>query len=1040
MIKKFNYITGLAIVVLLMFSFDVQIVLAQSTKISVTGKVIDSGTGLPLKQVSVSVASTGELSETNEKGEFLINAPDFQSEIIFELPEYSKRKIFLNGRTSLTISLVSSAYKSFDQLYDAPLGAALIKDATTPISSVYANEIKNTRSTSFDQPLQGIVPGLNIVNQSGMPGSKSWVNIGAVSSLFGRNEPVLFIDGMIHDYNYAQNGLMEGFSINPFDIVDIEDISNISIVRNGNSYLGAMGSNGVIYVNTEQNREASTVIQVSAYAGVGMVPQKHNVLNASDYKNYLSGRLAEDGYDNAAINQMYPWLNGTSGSKDYYRYNNSTNWQNEIYKPGTLSKFHLFLKGGDDIATYNISAGYLNQKGVYEKSSFSRFNLRINGKINITDKFSITPNAKLSLADSYTPNQGYSVHKNPLISSLLIPSVLQPFARDEDNGAQLPYIDDVSVFNISNPVAIVTNAVGSDRNYHFLASATAEYKFSEKFKLSNLIGLNFNNARENIFIPDLGLVQVDSAANSPGVFVNEFRSTQNHTTLSYSATSLKGHSWDTQLGARIVMNNYKHNNAISLNTPSDDFKKLSDGTKYTYLRTSTGDDRSLAWVSYFANVSYNFRNKYYLNINASYDGNSANNEKNRYNLYPSVGAAWRLNSEKFLSSIKWIDDLKLRGMWSLTGNMYSSVYDYSKMYYAEDRVNSMGVVVREIIPNSNLELEKKATLNGGIDISLFGQKTNVHVDYFSSQVNNLIIQQELAPTYGYTTYFDNGGKLAISGFEVGIDQRFHLGKMTLSLGATLSNMKSVVSDLEFIKDGQESIITNIEGASFITKKGFALNSFYGYKTEGIFTSNDEAGQYIGPKGKVQQAGDIKFFDKDANKIINEADKDIIGDPNPDYFGGVTAALNFKNFELSALFAYSIGNDIFNYVRSKAEGMDTYSNQFSSVADRWTTSNAGATMPRAAIGDPTGNNIFSNRWIEDGSYFGLKKLTVSYSLPQSNFYKGLTLFVTASNLFTATNYSGYDPEFMYSNSPFFMGVDYGKMPHTRSFIFGIKLDL
>jgi hypothetical protein len=188
------------------------------------------------------------------------------------------------------------------------------------------------------------------------------------------------------------------------------------------------------------------------------------------------------------------------------------------------------------------------------------------------------------------------------------------------------------------------------------------------------------------------------------------------------------------------------------------------------------------------------------------------------------------------------------------------------------------------------------------------------------------------------------------------------------------------------------------------------------------------------------AGDIRFVDKDGNKVIDEADKEIIGDPNPDYFGGVTAGISFKNFELSALFAYSIGNDVFNYVRSKAEGMDTYSNQYRSVLDRWTPSNPEAIMPRAAVGDPSGNTLFSDRWIEDGSYFGLKKLTVSYVLPQSNLYKGVTLFVTASNLFTATNYSGYDPEFMYSNSPFFMGIDYGKIPHTRSFIFGVKLDL
>jgi hypothetical protein len=190
-----------------------------------------------------------------------------------------------------------------------------------------------------------------------------------------------------------------------------------------------------------------------------------------------------------------------------------------------------------------------------------------------------------------------------------------------------------------------------------------------------------------------------------------------------------------------------------------------------------------------------------------------------------------------------------------------------------------------------------------------------------------------------------------------------------------------------------------------------------------------------------QEGDMKFMDLDNSKSIDEKDKMIIGDPNPDFFGGFTTAITYKNFGLSANFSYSVGNDIFNYVRYKAESMDSYANQFTTILDRWTPSNTSATMPRAAYGDPTGNASFSDRWIEDGSYLRLKQLTLNYTFPQViGLYKGITIYVTGTNLLTFTKYSGYDPDFLYSNNPFFMGVDYGKIPQSKSFILGLKLDL
>ena len=1050
MTKRISYSTCFSLLIFFMACISIQPVWAQNSGVNIKGIVLESGTGRPLKQVSISVASTGTSSETDETGAFTILAPNKQAELLINFPGYNKRNIYLNGRDFVNISLVSTDFNSFDNSYNDPMGSKLLKNASFSVSALKADNLKFTSATSFDQALQGRVSGLSVREQSGMPGHKTFMNIRGVTSLYGKSEPLLFIDGMIHDYTYSTNSLMEGYSANPMDVVDIEDISDITVVKDVPAYLGAAGSNGVININTEQKSETSTVIKMSAYEGMSIVPQSLDVMDAPQFKNYFNQLLTDQGLNSAAIDNKYPWLNGDQSANEYYRYNNNTDWQKQSFKPSTLSKYHFFLKGGDDIATYNISTGYLKQQGLYDQSSYSRFNLRINGKINISDKFSIAPNAKLSLADTKIPNMGYSTRKNPLIASLLMPPTTGAYARDNTSGSELNYLDDMTAFNVSNPASILKSSMGTSRNYHFLTSVTAQYKFNNHFMLSNLVGLNFNNARESIFIPHLGIVKVDSAANSPGDFVNEFRSSQDHLTMAFNTKSASGHSLALQGGMRYMKNIYKYNREIDLNTPSDDFKSLGNGSKYGYLKSSTGDNRNLVWVSYFGSMNYNFRDKYLVDANVSYDGNSAVNKTNRYNYYPSVAAAWRASSESFLSSAKWLDDLKFRGSWSTTGNMFSSVYDFSKLYYTSQRLGSLGVISRVSIPNDKLELEKKMTVNAGVDLSLFKQTVNLHADYYQSKVDNLIIQQVLPSTFGFTNYFDNGGKLESKGLEISGDLRFHVGSLVWTLGGSVTQQKTEIKSLKFLDPTTTSVITPILGseninAEYITSVGNTVNAFYGYKTNGIFNDATEAGKVIGPNRVPMTAGDIRYVDTNNDGVIDGKDKMIIGNPNPDFFGGFNSTLRFRNLELAAYFSYSVGNQIFNYVRYKAESMDTYGNQLVSVINRWRpgadTDNSGATLPRTSFGDPTGNTAFSDRWIEDGSYVRLKQLTLNYTLPPvANLYKGITIYVTGTNLLTFTKYKGYDPDFLYSNNPFYMGVDYGKMPQPKSFIVGLKLDL
>ncbi|MFC2089757.1 SusC/RagA family TonB-linked outer membrane protein [Bacteroidota bacterium] len=1015
--------------------------LAQDPGIEISGNVKDAATGDPLQQVSISVTTTGNSSLTNEQGEFTITVPDLQAEISINLPGYNIATMFLNGRDRISVSLVSSDFTSLDNVYNTPLGPVVNKTNVFPVSSVSEKDLDLGNTTSFDQGLQGRIAGLSSIDQSGMPGHRTYLNLRGYSSLFAQSEPLLFIDGMIHEYSHASNSLMEGFSINPFDVLDIEDVSDISVLKGGNSYLGSVSSNGLISINTEQQAEASTIIKFSAVGGVNLVPTRLSVLNAGQFETYFSDVLASQGYTPGQIDAMYPWLNGDNTAADYYKYNNASDWQDVVYKPASLYKAYFFIKGGDDIATYNISTGYTAQNGIYDNSRYTRFNLRINGKVNISDKFSVTPNVKLSLADSKLANQGAKVYKNPVISTLLKSPIMDPIARDAVTGETLTYLDDIGVFGVSNPSAIVENAQGVNRNYHFLSSIRADYRFNDHFNIYTLLGINFNNARESIFLPDLGIVQVDSVYNSPGVSVNEYRSTQNHTALTYTNQTDNGHKIVGNVGFRIMSNSYQYIQSLDLNTPSDDFKNLGDGSQYSFLRSTTGDNRKMVWVSYFGDLNYNIKDKYMFNAAVSYDGSSITNKKNRYNYFPSIGAAWRISSEDFMSNMEGIDDLKLRLSYAMTGNLFSTIYDYSKLYYTDARIDQLGVLIREVIPNDDLALEKKNTINTGVDLSLFGQSFNVHADYYLSMVNNLIIQQELPESFGYDIYFDNGGKLSNSGFELGLDYRKQAGNLLWMIGGTVAQAKTSVSALSFLKEGTDRIITNVPGgAQMVTMKGQPINAFYGYKTNGILTAAEAAAVIIGPKGVPMQAGDIKFVGIE-DGIVDEKDKTIIGDPNPEIFGGLFTSLAFKNLELKADITYSVGNDVYNFVRSKTEALDSYANQSTTVLDHWTESNTGADLPRISYGDPTGNTVFSERWIEDGSYIRLSRLTLAYQLKSIGAgFRGATLYVTGTNLLTFTKYTGYDPEFMYLNNPFFMGMDFGMMPQTRSVIAGIKLDL
>lgn len=1011
---------------------------AQSRQI--TGAVFESGTGKPLKNAAVTILSTGEFTETGDSGNFILVVPDENARLSVTMPGYDQRELYLRGRDQVVVHMVPSAYNSVDDWVIVPLRNQPARDFTGSYAA-FSPGLESSSATSALQPLQGQTAGVHVVDQSGMPGQKTWASIRGVTSFFAHNDPLVCIDGMIRLINYSGNTVIQGYTPNPLDIVDMDDISNITVVRDGLSYLGANGSTGVINIHTEQEGETSTSIRVHAYEGVATLPASLPVMDAGQFKQYFTQQLQGQGYTADDINARYPWLNGGPGSTEYYRYSNNTDWQKEIFKPAFLQKYFIFLKGGDDIATYNISTGFLKHEGPFDGSFYSRYNLRINGRINITDKFSVTPNAKLSLSNINIPEMGDNIATNPVTAALRKSPLMAPYAKDPATGQDLEYIDDVGAFNVSNPVALITEGMGHGRSANFVASARLLYRFNRHFSLQNLTGLDYSNSRSDIFIPDLGVIAMDSVYNSPRAFAENYQSTQNHATLSFVNNPVSLHQISVQLGMWLMMNKYTFDKGIDLNTATDEFTQIGQGNaRLNYMREIDADNRGLNWLSYYGSLNYDYAGKYYLGSVLCLDGNSAVNEQHRYNFYPSVSAAWRLSSEEFLLPVSWVEELKLRIGWGVTGNMYTSVYDQSKHYYNQRKFDNFGVLVRDYIPNENLELEKKSTLNAGLDLSLFNQLFNAHIDFFRSRVNNLIIPQHLPAYLSGMNYCDNGGSLRNSGIEIAVDVRKYFNRLTWQLGGTINIWKQEITRLDLIEE-DKPIIVSAGNAQLITSVGSSINAFYGYQTGGIYQTDEEAMQVTGPGGLPMKAGDIIFVDRDNNRVIDDGDKTIIGDPNPAFFGGLFTSLAYNRFELSLFLNYSAGNDIYNYTKQVSQSMDSYANQGPDVLDNWSSGNTGSVIPRAAYGDPSGNAVFSDRWIEDGSYLRLKQLTLSYHVGRtSRIYRDMTVYLKANNLLTLTRYSGYDPEFFYCNDPFYMGIDYGKIPHRSSFMIGIKLDL
>ncbi len=1017
--------------------------------ILVHGVVKNAKTKLGLSGINVSVDGFSA-AITDDNGNFEIKVPHLESLLNISGQDFQPKVFALNNRASgIEIFLFDPYYSQNYETANLPSGAE------SQFGNTKAASVVNLKTNQWSSPikesigdfLQGRVAGLNSVRRSGVPSAGAYLTIRGFNSLYGSNKPLIIVDGMIYDDEDYGAGIIQNTNSSPLDNIDVKDIENITILKDDSSLYGTKGANGVIIINTTRPTELTTKIDFTMYGSFNEKPKQLPLLGSEAYRTHISQLGTTAGLTPDQIASQ-PYMNDDPQVPGYYQYHNDTNWQDKVFDNSYSQNYFLKIRGGDDIAKYGLSVGYLNNQGIVPDTYSNRYSTRLNAALRLTEKFIVDANLSFINNIENQRDQGLAYKTSPLYLALTKAPFLNANAIN-DAGEVSPNIADTDYFNVGNPLAIINNALGVNKNYRFYGNLNFKYTVNNNWNVNSLFGLTYNKERESFFIPDLGVADIELpiaiAKNRSGSDVQRLYTIYTDTYANYIKNYKEDHNIDVRFGFRTQNNKSENDLGLGYNSATDDFTSVGSGSNL--LRVVGGNLGEWNWLNIYANGKYNFRNKYFLSASYALDGSSRfgdnPNGNSKLALMSSLTGGWLVSSEDFMKDSNVFDYLKIRTTVSQSGN--DDIGNFTaQQYYVSQSLLGMQGLVRGNIGNPDLQWETVKKFNLGADFGMFKERLNFSVDFFSNKTENMIIYESIPVQTGFDYMVTNSGTMKTTGAELSLNARIISSPdLTFDLGLNLATYKNKIQSLP---DGD--ITTQFGGATYLTSVGQDANLFYGFKSNGVYATTADA-QTDGLSKRLSNGqllpfggGDMRFTDTNGDKVIDDKDRVVIGNPNPDLTGNITANVTYKRFSLQGLFNFSVGNDIYNGLRYNLEKMSTYENQSIAVENRWRAEGQITDMPKATYGDPLGNSSFSDRWIEDGSYLRLKTLVIGYdfNVEKMNYIKAIKLYATANNLFTITDYLGFDPEFSPTSSIFGQGADIGLTPQFRSFQLGLRLGL
>ena len=1036
------------------------------------GVVVDQVSKKPLAGIQLKVLGYDRYSAmTGADGKFTIKVPEFATTLFVHSPSFMSQQVAINAKDTEKDIQVFMMQEKFRPMYT---------EGTT--YTAQAGFDADAKDVTIESDIENILGAdVRTVTRSAAPGIGATMFVRGLSSINANAQPLIVVDGVEQDMQQNRLSLHSGQINNILANIAPEDIASVKVLKNATALYGARGGNGVILITTKRGKSMATRIDANISAGVSLVPQLPTMMNASQYRNYATeilGTVPENINRDTPIS--FRFLNDDPNNYYYHTYHNDTDWTDYVYDTAMTQNYNINVQGGDDIGMYNLSVGYVKAESTAKNNDFDRMNVRFNTDINIlynlNTKFDISisrTNSKV-FDDGAMEDLSAGAITSPTFLSLIKAPIVSPYQYNAIVGSYTSLLcdyDDIysqlgSGYGLANPVAILNNANGDNKNKaentYFNVRVEPTWTINNSLSLTSMFSytLDRNSQRYHrpfVGVPSFEISNLGTVTSMAASLFSKEINVVSDTHIDWKHQYGK-HNLAAFGGFKYTYFSFDDNNLKTEynSTTNDKNPALSASSGYQHIKGNNDVWKNLQW---YGNVDYNYMNRYFATVSLSAEANSRFGAKSgdldlcgvAWALFPSVQLGWVMTNESWFPRNLGVNYLRVNAGYDMSGNDDISNYAArTSLSAVRFNYNAIGLQLTNI-GNDEIKWETNHKLNVGLQAYMLNNRLGVDFNYYVNKTKDLLTLQTFKnPIGGINNYWTNGGEIKNEGFELSVTAKpVVTHKWNVEVGASVGHYANKVTKLP---DGDYT--SSVYGDNnILTSVGNPVGLFYGYKTAGVFATDADA-KAAGKDGYLYmednagirndfKAGDVHFIDQNNDGKISEIDKVVIGDPNPDIYGNIFATINYKNLTLTMGWNYSLGNDVYNYQRSILNSGSTFYNQQVAEVAHWRYEGQQTDYPRLAYGDPMGNNRFSDRWIEDGSYLRLKTLNLSYKVPVPGSWtwlQGLTIWAQANNLLTFTKYLGSDPEFSIGNGVLYQGIDCGNIAQGRSFQCGVKINL
>lgn len=970
-------------------------------QITVQGVVKDQ-TGETVIGASVMEKGTTNGTITGIDGDFSLNMSP-NGTLVVSFVGYKTQEVQVKGQKQLQVVLSEDA-EMLDEVVVIGYGTMKKSDLTGAVSSIGNKDIKDSPVSNLGQAIQGKISGVQIVD-AGKPGDNVSIKIRGLGSI-NNCDPLVVIDGVPTDLGLS--------SLNMADVERLDVLKDASAT----AIYGSRGANGVVMITTKRGTEGKGKLAVSANYSFQNATNVPSLLNAAQY-----AELSNDMMVNSGRNPNPEWANPSELGA-------GTDWMDELLRTGVMQNYTVSYSGGNEKSHYYVSGGFLDQSGIVKSVNYRRFTFQSNSDAQVLKwlKFSnnITFSADTKKSGSY--NIGDALKALPIYP-----------VKNEDGSWSGPDGNSEWYGSTRNPIGPTELNKSQTDGYNFLANLTAELTFTKWLKFKSTFGYDAKFWFIDNFTPKYNWKPTPTEETSRYKSDNKSFTYLWDNYFLFDHTFAEKHRVGLMAGMSAQWNTNDYLNAQKNVFMFDNVHEMDNGEE---MYAIGGNETEWALLSYMARVNYSYEDRYLLTATIRRDGSSRFGKKHRWGTFPSVSVAWRASQEKWFPKNDYINDLKVRAGYGVTGSQ-ASVGNYSYLASYNTSVYPFGIssgnqtaLVSSTLANPYIHWEEVAQTNIGFDASLFNSRVMFSFDAYLKETRDMLVKASIPITSGFedtTTTYTNAGKVRNQGIEMSLHTINLTGELGWETNLTATYNKNKIKDLNsdvpyYINQINNSYVTMLA-------KDYPINVFYGYVTDGIFQNQSEVNTHAVQPGA--EPGDIRFRDLNNDGVINDSDRTVIGNPNPSWLFSMNNSLSYKGFELSVFLQGIAGNKIYNANNIDNTGMAAAYNQTTDVLKRWQGEGTSNSIPRAVFGDPNQNTRVSDRFVENGSYLRLKNITLSYTFPkqwlQKTQIENARLSLSCENVATITGYSGFDPEVGIN------GIDQNRYPISRTFSLGLNFN-